>query len=55
LIFKPPAELSEVLFVFKFEKRSRADSMEISGAKIVIETLIEQGCDTVFGFPVVRF
>lgn len=25
--------------------------MKISGAKIVIETLIEQGCDTVFGYP----
>ncbi|MDD7517625.1 biosynthetic-type acetolactate synthase large subunit [Ruminococcus flavefaciens] len=25
--------------------------MEISGAKIVIETLIEQGCDTIFGYP----
>ncbi|MBE6856479.1 MAG: acetolactate synthase large subunit [Ruminococcus sp.] len=25
--------------------------MNISGAKIVIETLIEQGCDTVFGYP----
>ena len=25
--------------------------MKISGAKIVVETLIEQGCDTVFGFP----
>ena len=25
--------------------------MEISGAKIVVETLIEQGCDTVFGYP----
>lgn len=25
--------------------------MYISGAKIVIETLIEQGCDTVFGYP----
>ena len=25
--------------------------MEISGAKIVVETLIEQGCDTIFGYP----
>lgn len=25
--------------------------MEISGAKIVVETLIEQGCNTVFGYP----
>lgn len=25
--------------------------MKISGAKIVVETLIEQGCDVVFGFP----
>ena len=25
--------------------------MMISGAKIVVETLIEQGCDTVFGYP----
>lgn len=25
--------------------------MEISGAKIVVETLIEQGCSTVFGYP----
>ncbi len=25
--------------------------MKISGAKIVIETLIEQGCDTIFGYP----
>lgn len=25
--------------------------MIISGAKIVVETLIEQGCDTVFGYP----
>ena len=25
--------------------------MKISGAKIVVETLIEQGCETVFGFP----
>jgi len=25
--------------------------MLISGAKIVVETLIEQGCDTVFGYP----
>lgn len=25
--------------------------MRISGAKIVVETLIEQGCDTVFGYP----
>lgn len=25
--------------------------MKISGAKIVVETLIEQGCDTVFGYP----
>ncbi len=25
--------------------------MNISGAKIIMETLIEQGCDTVFGYP----
>lgn len=25
--------------------------MNISGAKIVVETLIEQGCETVFGYP----
>lgn len=25
--------------------------MKLSGAKIVVETLIEQGCDTVFGYP----
>ena len=25
--------------------------MMISGAKIVVETLIEQGCDTIFGYP----
>ena len=25
--------------------------MVITGAKIVVETLIEQGCDTVFGYP----
>lgn len=25
--------------------------MKINGAKIVVETLIEQGCDTVFGYP----
>lgn len=25
--------------------------MKISGAKIVVETLIEQGCDTIFGYP----
>lgn len=25
--------------------------MKISGAKIVVETLIEQGCNTVFGYP----
>ena len=25
--------------------------MKITGAKIVVETLIEQGCDTVFGYP----
>lgn len=25
--------------------------MKISGAKIIVETLIEQGCDTVFGYP----
>ena len=25
--------------------------MKISGAKIVVEALIEQGCDTVFGYP----
>ncbi len=25
--------------------------MKISGAKILVETLIEQGCDTVFGYP----
>lgn len=25
--------------------------MFISGAKIIVETLIEQGCDTVFGYP----
>ena len=25
--------------------------MKITGAKIVVETLIEQGCETVFGFP----
>ena len=25
--------------------------MKISGAQIIIETLIEQGCDTVFGYP----
>ena len=25
--------------------------MKISGAKIIMETLIEQGCDTVFGYP----
>ncbi|MCQ2490618.1 MAG: biosynthetic-type acetolactate synthase large subunit [Ruminococcus sp.] len=25
--------------------------MRITGAKIVVETLIEQGCETVFGFP----
>ena len=25
--------------------------MKISGAKTVVETLIEQGCDTVFGYP----
>lgn len=25
--------------------------MKISGAKIVVETLIEQGCDTLFGYP----
>ena len=25
--------------------------MKLSGAKIIIETLIEQGCDTVFGYP----
>ena len=27
------------------------DIMRITGAKIVVETLIEQGCETVFGFP----
>ncbi len=25
--------------------------MRINGAKIVVETLIEQGCDTIFGYP----
>ncbi|MBP0987538.1 MAG: acetolactate synthase large subunit, partial [Oscillospiraceae bacterium] len=25
--------------------------MQMTGAKIVIETLIEQGCDTLFGYP----
>ena len=25
--------------------------MELNGARIIIETLIEQGCDTVFGYP----
>lgn len=25
--------------------------MKISGARIVVETLIEQGCDTIFGYP----
>ena len=29
----------------------RAVTMKISGARIVVETLIEQGCDTVFGYP----
>lgn len=29
----------------------RFSIMNISGAKIVVETLIEQGCDTVFGYP----
>jgi len=27
------------------------DIMLISGSKIVVETLIEQGCDTIFGYP----
>ena len=26
-------------------------AMNISGAKILVESLIEQGCDTVFGYP----
>ena len=25
--------------------------MKMSGAKILVETLIEQGCDTIFGYP----
>ncbi len=32
-------------------KRDDIHTMEISGAKIVVETLIEQGCDTIFGYP----
>ncbi|MBQ8474384.1 MAG: acetolactate synthase large subunit, partial [Clostridia bacterium] len=25
--------------------------MKLTGSQIIIETLIEQGCDTVFGYP----
>ncbi|HOA32841.1 MAG TPA: thiamine pyrophosphate-binding protein, partial [Clostridia bacterium] len=25
--------------------------MKLTGAQIIVETLIEQGCDTVFGYP----
>ena len=27
------------------------EKMKITGARIIVETLIEQGCDTVFGYP----
>ena len=32
-------------------QRKEEKEMKISGAKIIVETLIEQGCDTVFGYP----
>lgn len=28
--------------------------MKMTGAQIIVETLIEQGTDTVFGYPAVR-
>lgn len=37
--------------VLTVKKRIGFNIMKISGAKIIMETLIEQGCDTVFGYP----
>ena len=28
--------------------------MKLTGAQIIVEALIDQGCDTVFGYPAVR-
>ena len=37
---------------FRRHERIKGGSvMQMTGAKIVIETLIEQGCDTLFGYP----
>ena len=41
----------KVACIFPSTKQKENDIMRISGAKIVVETLIEQGCETVFGFP----
>ena len=37
--------------VLTVKNRIGFNIMKISGAKIIMETLIEQGCDTVFGYP----
>mgnify|MGYP002664033410 FL=1 len=37
--------------VLTVKKRIGFNIMKISGAKIIMETLIEQRCDTVFGYP----
>ncbi len=38
------------VFVFKREGR-RSEEMRLTGSDILVRTLIEQGCDTVFGYP----
>ena len=32
-------------------KKGVSEGMQLSGADILVKTLIEQGCDTVFGYP----
>ena len=51
MISEPENGKIEVVRIFRDFRHKENDIMKISGAKIVVETLIEQGCETVFGFP----
>jgi acetolactate synthase I/II/III large subunit len=44
-------ELTSQLFDPQFKRANVADSVDINGASIIVQTLIELGVDTVFGYP----
>ena len=46
---KPPEALFIIILIVT--KESEEKKMKYSGAKIIVETLVEQGVDTVFGYP----